>query len=294
MLAGGLSVVAAFVYTFGLALQQKANLVSPPGAGGFLATVRHVVFHPLFLLGFGLGVVGFLLHGVALALGSLTVVQVLQVSQIAFMVPLGAWVARVRAGARDALGAALVAVGLVGLLVALRPSEDASQGTVAGWITTALVGGAVLAGLFALAAVRRSARSALFGSAAGVLFGIEAATLKVASDDLADGVSVGTLLAPAVWATLVLAVAAVFVSNLALRAGSLSVAQSSLTIVTPIASTVIGVGVFGEDLELSAATVAIAVVATVAAVVGVVLLSRSSALAATAEPVPQGLPTPAV
>lgn len=294
MLAGGLSVVAAFVYTFGLALQQKANLVSPAGTGGFAATLRHVVFNPLFLIGFGLGVVGFLLHGAALALGSLTVVQVLQVSQIAFMVPLGAWVARVRAGARDALGAALVGVGLIGLLVALRPSEDASQGTAAGWITTALVGGAVLAGLFALAAVRRSARSALFGCAAGVLFGIEAATLKVASDDLADEVGLATLLAPAVWATLVLAVAAVFVSNLALRAGSLSVAQSSLTIVTPIASTVIGVGVFGEDLELSALTVAIAVVATVAAVVGVVLLSRSSALAATADPVPQGLPTSAV
>ena len=56
------------------------------------------------------------------------------------MVPLGAWVAGIPVHPRDAVGAALVGVGPVGFLLALRPSEDAGQGTTAGWIATALVG----------------------------------------------------------------------------------------------------------------------------------------------------------
>jgi hypothetical protein len=81
------------------------------------------VLNRWWLAGFGLGVAGFVVHGVALALGSLTAVQVLQVSQIAFMVPLGAWVAGIPVHPRDAVGAALVGVGPVGFLLALRPSE---------------------------------------------------------------------------------------------------------------------------------------------------------------------------
>jgi hypothetical protein len=56
------------------------------------------------------------------------------------MVPLGAWVAGIPVHPRDAVGAALVGVGPVGFLLALRPSEDAGQGATAGWIATALVG----------------------------------------------------------------------------------------------------------------------------------------------------------
>ncbi|HJY25309.1 MAG TPA: hypothetical protein VJ649_06520, partial [Actinomycetes bacterium] len=177
MLAGVLSVVAAFAYTCGLALQQKANLETPTSGAGLAATVRRVVLNRWWLAGFGLGVAGFVVHGVALALGSLTAVQVLQVSQIAFMVPLGARVAGVPVHSRDAVGAALVGIGLVGFLVALRPSEDAGQGTTAGWIATALVGALAVVGLLALSRRATSARVALLGLAAGLLYGIEAATL---------------------------------------------------------------------------------------------------------------------
>ena len=72
MLAGVLSVVAAFAYTCGLALQQKANLETPTSSAGLAATVRRVVLNRWWLGGFGLGVAGFVVHGVALALGIVT------------------------------------------------------------------------------------------------------------------------------------------------------------------------------------------------------------------------------
>jgi drug/metabolite transporter (DMT)-like permease len=109
-----LAVVSAFAYTLGLALQQKAN-VATVGAGGSRATtVWRVVSSRWWIAGFVLGVAGFFLHGVALAVGSLTLVQILQVSQIVFMVPMSAWVAHAALRRRDWTGGALVGIEIVG------------------------------------------------------------------------------------------------------------------------------------------------------------------------------------
>jgi drug/metabolite transporter (DMT)-like permease len=281
--AVALAVVSAFAYTLGLALQQKANLATIGSSGSRLSTVWRVVSSRWWIVGFALGVGGFILHGVALAVGSLTLVQILQVSQIVFMVPLSAWVAHVALRRGDWVGGALVGVGLVGLLLALSPSQDTRQGTTTSW-TLVSVGAAVAVVLLVLAGRGSPWKAPLYGAAAGVLFGVEAATLKVVSDDLQNDFSLLTALRPATWITLVLAVVGVVIQNLALRAGSLSSAQASLTIATPIVSAIIGGAVFGEHLDVNPTTVAVAVVCAALAVVGVVLLSRSDALATPAAP----------
>ncbi|MET0457922.1 MAG: DMT family transporter [Ilumatobacteraceae bacterium] len=280
MVAGVLSVVAAAFYTLGLALQQQGNLVAGPVVGsGRIATARRVVLQPIWLAGFVVTGVGFVLHGTALSLGSLTTVQVLQTSQIVSMVPLSARVARVPVQARDWAGAAMVGTGLVLLLVALRPSEDTGEGSAGGWAVTAAAAVVFVAAVGALARARVGLRAPLFGLAAGCVFGIEGATLKLASDDLAEHFTAVRILAPAMLATLVLAVVGVVLQNLALRAGRLAVAMSTMTIAMPVTSTVIGVGVFGEHLELTPLTVVVGVAAAVLAACGVVLLSQATALA---------------
>lgn len=276
MIAGLLSVVAAAFYTLGLGLQQQAATGAPTGAGGWFTTARRIVLRPLWVGGFALTAVGFGLHGTALSLGSLTTVQILQTSQIVFAVPLGARLAGVPVQRRDWAGAAMVAAGLVLLLVALRPSEDTGDGSRDGWAATVVIGTLIVAAIVALAHVRPGSRAPLLGAAAGFLFGVEGATLKIASDDLAAGLSVATLLAPAVGATFLLALGGVTLQNLALRAGRLSVALSTMTIAMPLTSTVIGVVVFGEDLELSVVTVALSAVAVGLAATGVVLLAQAS------------------
>jgi drug/metabolite transporter (DMT)-like permease len=279
-----LAVVSAFGYTLGLALQQKANLTTVGSTSSRLRTVWRVVSNRMWILGFVLGVGGFLLHGVALAIGSLTLVQILQVSQIVFMVPLSAWVAHVALRRGDWVGGALVGIGLVGLLVALSPGQDTRQGSPTSW-TLVGVGAAVIVVVLVLIARGSPWRAPLLGAAAGVVFGVEAATLKVVSDNLSNDFSLLTLLGPATWVTLAGAVFGVVIQNLALRAGSLSSGQASLTIATPLVSAVIGSTVFGEHIDATPATVAAAVACAAVAAGGVMLLSRSDALStATVEP----------
>jgi drug/metabolite transporter (DMT)-like permease len=276
-----LAVVSAFAYTLSLALQQKANLAAVGAVGSRATTVWRVVSSPRWIAGFVLGVAGFFLHGVALAVGSLTLVQILQVSQIVFMVPLSAWVVHAALRRSDWTGGALVGIGLVGLLLAVSPGQDTRQGTAASWTAVSLAAAIIVAGLVAWG--RTSVwKAPLYGAAAGIVFGVEAATLKVVSDDLQADFSLLTALRPATWVTLALAVCGVVVQNLALRAGRLSSAQASMTIATPIVAAVIGWTVFGEHLDVSAVSVVAAPACAALAVTGVVLLSRSDALATSA------------
>ena len=141
--------------------------------------------------------------------------------------------------------------------------------------------------LLAVAHAHPALRAPLLGLAAGFVFGIEGATLKIASDDLADGLTLGRLFGGPVWATLALALVGVIIQNMALRAGRLSVALSTMTIATPVTSAVIGVALFGENLDVTVVTVAISVVAALLAAIGVVVLSQSVAAAGPPDP-----PTP--
>src|SRR5690242_19821252 len=166
-----LAVTSAFVYTLGLALQQKANLATPFTSSTGRTALR-IVRQPWWVAGFGLGLVGFAMHGVSLAAGSLTLVQVLQVSQIVFMVPLSAWVGHFPLRRQDSFGGALVAIGLVGLLVAARPGDDKRAGSPGSWTVVLVVAAAAVAGLVAMAG-RSPWRAPILGAAAGVVFGVE-------------------------------------------------------------------------------------------------------------------------
>jgi drug/metabolite transporter (DMT)-like permease len=272
--AGVLSVVAAAFYTVGLAMQQLAGAPDDRPSGRIAKAMR-IAARPLWLSGFGLTVVGFLTHGVALSFGSLAMVQILQTSQIVFVVPIGARITHTPIQRRDWYGAAMVVAGLAALLIAMRPSEDAGAGTPDGWALTIAIGVVAVAALFAVARAYPRLRAALLGLAAGVVFGIEGATLKIASDGLADGLTLGHVVAPAVWSTLALGLAGVVIQNMALQAGRLSVALSTLTIATPITSTIIAVALFGENLDITVATVAVAAVAGVVASAGVMLLAQT-------------------
>jgi drug/metabolite transporter (DMT)-like permease len=285
VLAAVLSVSAAALYTFGLAMQQLGGRRSADEPAGRVRTAIRIATRPLWMAGFALTIVGFVLHGAALSFGSLTLVQLLQTTQILFVVPIGAKVNHTGIERRDWYGAALVVVGIIALLLAVRPSEDADAGTPDGWVLTFVIGVLVVAITFAVAHAHPALRAPLLGLAAGFVFGIEGATLKIASDNIADGLTLGHVVGGAVWATLGLALVGVVIQNMALRAGRLPVALSTMTIATPVTSAVIGVALFGENLDVTAATVLIAVIAALLAAIGVVLLSQS--VAAAGPPVPR-------
>lgn len=285
LVSGVLAVVAAGVFVAGMALQQKGNLVvmeravaDPERSSGAATVVRN----PIWIAGAVTMVLGFVLHAGALGLGSIVVVQPLQVSQIIFMVPASAWVVHAAIRRQDWIGAGLVVAGLAAFIVATQPTEGSN--TVGGWEgwVWGTVGIVLLTALlWALAGRVPPYQAALMGTAVGVLYGLEAAVLKQAVGQIGDG---PTFTAISTWwaipSILLVCVALVFLQNVAMRAGRLSASLSTITVVSPISSAVLGILLFDEAISTTAPAVTGALAGGVLATVGVVLLARSPALVA--------------
>lgn len=282
VVAGLLAIVAAFVYTAGLAFQQKGNLVvmdrGPEARSGWLA----VVTNRWWAVGFAVTLGGFGLHAVALNLGALAVVQPLQVTQLVFMLPFSAWVAHVATRREDWVAALVVVAGLGGFLAAAQPGEGLASAPLSDWVLPGAILLAAVVVLLAAARVAGPLKAALLGTATGVLYGLQGATLKQATVDVADGLDVAVT-SWSVYATIVVGVSAVIVQNLALRAGRLSSAQTTLTVMTPLASTFIGITVFAEPLETDPLRLGLTLVAVAVTFAGTARLARSPALVAADE-----------
>jgi drug/metabolite transporter (DMT)-like permease len=284
-IAAVIAILAAGVYVIGMALQQKGNLAvmtraaeagRPQDAGA-----RKVLANGLWWVGMATMIFGFVLHAVALGIGSLAVVQPLQVTEIIFMIPASAWVAHVAITRRDWLSAAAVAVGLAMFLVATQPGQgDEVASGPSGWLVTFAAVAAAAVALYLVAQRETRYRAALLGAMTGVVFGLQAAVLKQATGQLGD-IELGD--ASTWWAiptVMAVNLVALVGQNLAMRAGRLSAALSTITVLTPAVSTLLGIALFGETLNSAPLNIVAATIGVAVTVAGVVQLAASPALLA--------------
>lgn len=273
VVAALIAAAAACVYVTGLALQQLGN------ERALAAGHRHTwdaPRQPIWWAGVGVMCIGFLVHGFSLSIGSLTVVQPVQVVQIVYAVAIDAWLRKRPARRADWSGAALIVAGLAAFMLALQPTpgtDFASDGSWA-WILTAMVGAGALLSLGAWA--MPPARAVLLGALAGMVWGVQGALLKETAELVEDGLADAFTAWP-VYATAVLGLVGLTTQNVALRAGRLAVAAALITVVNPIVASTIGLAAFDETMRTGVTVAAVAIAAAVAVVWGVALLARTTA-----------------
>jgi drug/metabolite transporter (DMT)-like permease len=226
---------------------------APAEATLTLSLLTHALRRGVWLLGFVLMLASFLLQAVALHLGRLSEVQPILTTELVFLVVvLGIWFG-FAIGAREWIGVVATAGGLAGFLYFADPTEG--NGTpptwewlVAGGACSAAIGVAVL---FARSGPRWW-RAAMFGTAGAICFAFTAALIKVVAGVAASD-----------WTTLyrhwqtygliLFGVFGVFLAQNAFHAGPIVASQSSLVLVDPLASILIGIGLFGDSLRTSGA-----------------------------------------
>jgi hypothetical protein len=220
----------------------------------------------------------------ALRLGSLTIVEPLQVTQMIFTVPLSAWVAHA-AVKREEWVAALALVAGLGLLVVMAaPQAGTAIGSADGWRVAIPIALLVSASFGVIGWRVKDYAAALLGASAGTLFGVQNALVKDVIALLGEGFSVvGFLTSWSPWAVVTATLAAVVIQNVALRSGRLAAVQTTITTTGPIVSAIVGVTVFAETVETSPGRVVGAVAGLVIGGWGVLRLARSPALVAVAE-----------
>ncbi|MFF3876929.1 DMT family transporter [Streptomyces sp. NPDC001978] len=287
-----LALLAAVLFAVSVNLQQHVARGSalesgstPPRAPAkerpwlpVLGLLRRLVRDPAWLAGWGLNVLGFAAHVVALHLGAITAVQAILVVQLMFAVMLNAARRGIRPMPRDWLATGSVCVGVILLVLQRAPVRQVVPDR-----SAVLAFLAVMAGLLALllALARRpgraaQTRAALVATGAGLCFCVTAVLVVVVTHDLATGPR-----AALDWPLAVLVVSPVTGSLLvqdSFASGSLPTSLTAMTISDPVASAVAGALLFDAAPPSGLQLVVGLPAAVLLIATGVVLLANSSTL----------------
>lgn len=186
------ALVSAWIFAVVTNLQREAAARVPAEGTGPMYLVRRLVADPRWLVTAPLGAVAVLLHGLALARGSILVVQ----SVIALGL-VAALVLEARRSGRplhrnELAGAALVMAGVVAVVATGRPPHGGA--TAGGWVVpvcAALVAVTVLAVRGSRHAVGGVAQARILGAAAGACFAVDAVFLQRIATTVDGGLLTG-------------------------------------------------------------------------------------------------------
>jgi drug/metabolite transporter (DMT)-like permease len=246
-----LALVAALANALTSVLQRMGVESAPQASTLKLSLITHAMRRGVWVLGFSLMVVSFVTQAAALHLGRLSQVQPVLTTELLFLVLILATWFRFRVGVREWVGVLAAAGGLAGFLFFAEPTGGERAPRNVDW----LIVGALSAGVMVVAillALRGSRwwRAAMFGTSSAVGFAFTAALTKMATRYL-DGDWTAVFAHWETYGLVATGLLSVFLAQNAFHAGPIAASQATLVLVDPLASILIGIGLFGDDLNTS-------------------------------------------
>ena len=263
-----LALASALSQAFGTVMRHRTPRRAEGGPEGPFA----VLTSRFWWTGMGISLAGFVLQGLALAYGTLILVQTLTVLSLTFALPLGAWVTRRRVTKTELFWGHVLTGCVMILIIYGRPTGAESHPPWYEWALACAGGIVVVVVLFQLSRARRTngSRALLLGVAGGTAFAYVALLTKGVADRWLAGGALEVATNGQVYGLVVAAVAALTLQQMSFSAGAVHQAVPASTVTTPVVSLVLGVVVLGErfavdgpELAILAGTLSVMVVATV-------------------------------
>lgn len=268
------ALLGAFSQALTSVLQRLANVDGAGEKRSAWQTTKYLVRQPIWLLGMATMGGTFVFTAAALYLGELATVQPILVTELIFTLALRALWLHDRIAARTWGAAALLCAGLGGFLLAAHPREGIGRPSFSGWAFAIGTRGFLILILVLLSRFGSpTRRAALLGASAGLMWAIDAAVVKTATEILGHEGFVRLFLHWPVYGVIVTGVLGTILLEAAFTAGPLAASQSTLLIVDPLASITIGIELFHEKLNHSPAAITAQIVGLSVMFLGVVLLS---------------------
>jgi drug/metabolite transporter (DMT)-like permease len=273
-----LALLAAFWAAVGIVVRQRVAGDVPHDKAMSTTMATTLVREPLWWAGTLAAVAGFVFQALALAHGSLLLVQPLIVSSLLFALPMSARLCHQRISPAEWGWAILLTAALAVFVLVGQPREGHNRPPVPAWalalaITVPLVIVCIVAGRRAVG----RARAMLLAVAVAVMLGMVAVLTKVCTHRFAVGGWHALLTIPAPYVLVALAVTLTVVQQAAFHAGALQASVPIMLIGEPIVAVLLGVVVLGEHLSVRGSAAAALVVAVVAMVVATIALARDQA-----------------
>src|SRR5580658_10004306 len=267
----------AYVLAVGAALAnalttilQRMGVESAPAETTLRFSLMAYAFRrKIWLAGFGFMIAAFLFQFTALHFGRLTEVQPILTLELPFLVAiLGIWF-RQHLGWHEWVGALFAAGGLA------APGGGSQIPSLYDWglVSIAAIGGTTIAVM--LARIGSPAwKAAMFGAASAIAFAFTASLMKEMNHDIGHGWG-GVFTTWPPYALAASGLAGLFLTQNAFRAGPVTASQSTLVIVDPLASIIIGIGLCGDHVQTSGARGVGEALALLVLFFGVYSLTRS-------------------
>ena len=278
----GSALLAAFFAAVGIVIRQRAIQDEANNSDDSGAIVTSWVRQPAWWAGTLGAVGGYVFQALALAHGSLLLVQPLLVSSLLFVLPLGARFSNQHVRARDWYWALLLTAALTIFVLVGQPREGHYRPPVPAW-SVALASSVPVVIVCVLAARRTVGRrrAMLLASAVAVLLGMIAVLTKVSTHRLAAHGWHGLLTVPAPYLLVALAATVTVLQQSAFHAGALQASVPIMLVGEPVVAVLLGVVVLGEHLVVRGAGSVILVLAIGAMTAATIALGRDSASPAT-------------
>jgi drug/metabolite transporter (DMT)-like permease len=269
------ALLGAFSQALTSVLQKLANVAGSDEKRSGWQTTMFLIRQPIWLLGMVCMGGTFIFTALALYFGTLASVQPILVTELIFTLALRALWLHDRIAPRTWGAAGLLCAGLFGFLVVAHPEEGHHHPTAAGWAVALGSRGLLIVVLLFLSRWGSPPRkAALLGAAAALVWAIDAAFVKAATEVLAHHGWSGLFEHWPIYAVVVSGVLGTVLLEAAFAAGPLAASQSALLIVDPLASIAIGIELFGEQLRNSPAAIVLEILFLGTLFAGVVLLSK--------------------
>lgn len=275
-----LALAASLVNALTSVLQRLGVQNAPADATLRLSLLLHALRRGIWLFGFALMIVSFVLQAVALHLGRLSQVQPILTTELVFLTAILATWFRFQIGVREWIGAIAVAGGLSGFLYFAHPQYGMNPPPAWRWaVAIGVCAGLIVTAVLLALRGPRWWRATMFGTAASISFAFTAACTKVVSN-YASADWTQLYKHWQVYALAVFGALAVFLTQNAIHAGPLVASQSTVVLVDPLASICIGIGLFGDDLHTSGGAGPLEATSLLIAFVGAFFLARSPLISA--------------
>jgi drug/metabolite transporter (DMT)-like permease len=273
----GAALLAAFFAAVGIVIRQRAIQEEAAHRNDTSAIVTSWVRHPGWWAGTLVAVAGYGFQALALAHGSLLLVQPLLVSALLFVLPLGARFSKQHVSRADWVWALLLTAALAVFVLVGQPREGHNRPPVPAWSLALVVVVPVV--IFCVVAAHRTIgrlRAMLLASSVAVLVGTIAVLTKVSVHHLVMDGWRGLLTVPAPYVLIVLAVAVTVLQQSAFHAGALQASVPVMLVGEPMVAVLLGVVILGEHLAVRGSGALILAAAVVAMTAATIALGRDS------------------
>lgn len=264
----GSALVASLVAAIGIVVRQAALQADD---GPAVAVLRD----RLWWAGTGAALSGYVFQAMALAHGSLLLVQPLLVSSLLFVLPLSASRSGQRVASSEWAWATLLTAALAVFVLVGQPREGHYRPPVPAWtLAFAVTVPVVLIGVLVARRTADRVRAASLGVAVAVVLGMAAVLTKTCTHRFGVGSWHALLTIPAPYLLVALAVTATVLQQWAFRAGALQASVPVMLVGEPIVAVLLGIVVLGEQLTVGGVGVVLLPAAVAAMVAATVALGR--------------------